>query len=97
VGAKHRRCDARCHHAGAGKCSCWCGGLFHGARGQRARAAFVEAYGQPIPAHSPELTEPLLHWRQMESEFMAAIRVAIESWAAPPELDLVDENDGAAA
>jgi hypothetical protein len=92
---KRRRCDARCHGAARGKCSCWCGGLFHGARGEVARAAFVAAYGHPIPVHSPELTEPLLHWRETESQFMASIEVAIEAYNAAAELDLVD--DGVAA
>lgn len=40
-----RTCDARCHEATALRCACWCGGLFHGARGQAARDAFVAEYG----------------------------------------------------
>jgi len=44
--SKSRRCDARCHNAKRGACSCWCGGLFHGADGKRAREAFREAWGE---------------------------------------------------
>jgi hypothetical protein len=77
--SKHRRCDARCHDAERVRCSCWCGGLFHGAEGQRARDAFVASYGNAIPARSPELTEPLLHWRQTESSFVAAMQAAADA------------------
>lgn len=87
MGSKHRRCDARCHNAKrpAHRCKCWCGGLFHGAGGTEARAAFVRAYGGPIPAESPELGEPLLHWREVGSTFVAAMDAARSS------------SDGAAA
>lgn len=72
-----RRCDQRCHAARCVRCSCWCGGLFHGAAGAAARAVFVAAYGGPIPAESPELAEPLLHWYR-ETEFVRALEQARE-------------------
>ena len=47
--ASSRRCDDRCHSARGPICTCWCGGVFHGARGAAAREAFVELYGdQPV-------------------------------------------------
>lgn len=39
-----RRCDERCHNAKRDECRCWCGGRFHGGRGQGAREAFVAAF-----------------------------------------------------
>jgi hypothetical protein len=90
--SKHRRCDARCHGAGRRKCSCWCGGLFHGQRGERARQAFVEAYGADVPALSPELTEPLLHWREVGSPFVAAMQAAVHA-----SVHQVEDREGAAA
>jgi len=30
---KVRRCDKRCHEARGARCTCWCGGFFHGADG----------------------------------------------------------------
>ena len=95
--SKHRRCDARCHNAARAACSCWCGGLFHGAAGARARAAFVASYGAEIPAQSPQLTEPLLHWHQVESSFVAALEAAFDARMGRPELHQVDEKSGAAA
>lgn len=76
MGSKHRRCDKRCHDAKRVRCGCWCGGLFHGAAGEAAREAFVAAYGASIPAESPELAEPLLHWPAVGSSFMAALDAA---------------------
>jgi len=52
--SKHRRCDARCHRATRDKCSCWCGGIFHGAKGEAARETFREAFGADVPAEEPE-------------------------------------------
>jgi hypothetical protein len=34
-----RRCDSRCHHAKGTRCTCWCGGAFHGSAGAANRAA----------------------------------------------------------
>lgn len=79
MGSKHRRCDARCHSAQlpASFCKCWCGGLFHGGAGADARAAFVAAYGGDVPAESPQLSEPLLHWCGSSfTEAMDAARAA---------------------
>jgi len=76
MSSKHRRCDKRCHAAQRVRCGCWCGGLFHGERGAAAREAFVQAYGAPIPAESPELAEPLLHWHGVGSTFMTAMDAA---------------------
>lgn len=47
--SKHRRCDARCHTATSRTCSCWCGGLFHGVKGEEARKAFRAEFEQGIP------------------------------------------------
>lgn len=33
-----RVCDDRCHNAKGSRCACWCGGNFHGAAGEQARA-----------------------------------------------------------
>ena len=98
MGSKHRRCDARCHDAARQKCACWCGGIFHGAAGRRARQAFVDTYGRDIPAESPELSEPLLHWHAVGSTFtraMTAARRAFELDQVDDQVDQVDE--GAAA
>lgn len=76
MSSRHRRCDKRCHAAKRRRCGCWCGGLFHGAAGESARVAFVNAYGAPIPAESPELGEPLLHWPGARSSFTVAMEVA---------------------
>jgi len=40
---KVRRCDKRCHEARGTRCTCWCGGFFHGADGAGAlnRAALT--------------------------------------------------------
>jgi hypothetical protein len=76
MSSKHRRCDARCHSARCVACRCWCGGIFHGAAGAAARREFVESFGAPIPAESPELAEPLLHWRVAGSRFMEALQRA---------------------
>lgn len=56
-----RRCDARCHHAKREKCDCWCGGLFHGAKGAAAREAFAEVWGEEVPPVEPSTTEPLFN------------------------------------
>ncbi len=50
------KCDARCHSAKGPprRCRCWCRGLFHGAQGAEARAAFVQAAGGDIPADGPQ-------------------------------------------
>lgn len=37
---KVRVCASACHAARSAVCACWCGGLFHGARGLDAREAF---------------------------------------------------------
>lgn len=55
----------------------------------------MASYGQPIPAQSPELTEPLLHWRQVGSPFVAAIEAACAARTRDGELNQVD--DGVAA
>lgn len=36
-----RRCDGRCHNAKGTKCTCWCGGAFHGANGAANREALA--------------------------------------------------------
>ncbi len=41
---KKRTCDSRCHEAREPACRCWCGGLFHGAKGKAAREAFAETF-----------------------------------------------------
>jgi hypothetical protein len=41
-----RSCDARCHKAKYERCTCWCGGLFHGRKGEAAREAFAEQFQQ---------------------------------------------------
>lgn len=74
--SKHRRCDRKCHGAARARCSCWCGGLFHGERGAVARDVFVAMYGAPIPAECPLLAEPLLHWSQVGSRFTEALEAA---------------------
>jgi hypothetical protein len=66
--------------------------MFHGQRGARGGAPFVEAYGADIPAVSPELTEPLLHWHGVGSTFTRAMRAAVEAWCQPEQ-----EGEGAAA
>lgn len=70
-----RKCGARCHNAKHPKCSCWCGGLFHGAAGQRARDVFVETFGEPIPADGQPV-EDLFHSGE---RFMRALEKARES------------------
>jgi len=40
-----RVCGKVCHKAKCDKCTCWCGGLFHGAKGNLAREAFKEEFG----------------------------------------------------
>lgn len=49
-----RVCGARCHKARQEECSCWCGGLFHGAGGADARAEFQEIFGRAVPASEKE-------------------------------------------
>lgn len=39
-----RVCGAQCHNAKRAPCRCWCGGLFHGAGGESARAEFQAAF-----------------------------------------------------
>jgi hypothetical protein len=46
---KVRVCDGKCHNAKKPDCDCWCGGMFHGARGSAARDAFKQAWGGEIP------------------------------------------------
>jgi len=41
--SKVKSCDARCHNAKHEKCTCWCGGRFHGKANQPARDKFIEA------------------------------------------------------
>jgi hypothetical protein len=38
-------CGKICHRAKRHKCGCWCGGLFHGERGNAAREAFKAEWG----------------------------------------------------
>lgn len=78
MGSKHRRCDERCHHARGAICNCWCGGLFHGARGAAAREAFAEVYGE-LPEEDPAEAEPLL-FRAEAQEFDSAMSAARKVW-----------------
>lgn len=57
--SSHRRCDAQCHDAKHEKCECWCGGLFHGAKGEAARQAFRDAFGDDVPPWDPRDEEQL--------------------------------------
>lgn len=44
---RRRVCGKTCHDAKRDKCGCWCGGLFHGSKGDAARAAFAEVWSEP--------------------------------------------------
>jgi hypothetical protein len=55
---KIRTCDKRCHDAKKPECDCWCGGKFHGARGEAARQEFRDRYGREIEHLHPEETGP---------------------------------------
>jgi len=44
-----RRCDSRCHNAVHPKCTCWCGGVFHGAKGGANRAKMTEIVKEMFP------------------------------------------------
>lgn len=48
-GGVTERCDARCHDAKTPKCTCVCGGRFHG-KGDRSQALF-----EAIKEHTAEL------------------------------------------
>jgi len=39
-----RRCDARCHNAKGKRCTCWCGGLYHGVGHKKAVELFKIIY-----------------------------------------------------
>jgi hypothetical protein len=41
---KTRICGKQCHNAKSPKCRCWCGGTFHGADGEAARATFATSF-----------------------------------------------------
>lgn len=51
-----RSCDGRCHKAKGAACSCWCGGVFHGAGGESAREAFRESFTE-IPTDEQSFLE----------------------------------------
>lgn len=78
MGSKHRRCDDRCHYARGPICNCWCGGVFHGARGAAAREAFIEAYGELLE-DDPNEVEPL--FRGQQNDFENAMAGARKVWA----------------
>jgi hypothetical protein len=80
-----RSCDARCHKARGPACSCWCGGVFHGAGGESARDAFVKEFGaEPADEKTFEkITDPDLwgtkagardRWRSAVQAAVAARR-----------------------
>lgn len=51
--SKVRVCGKVCHKAKGSTCKCWCGGLFHGSKGNAAREAFASEWGgDPKGDHS---------------------------------------------
>lgn len=69
-----RSCDGRCHQAKKEQCSCWCGGVFHGARGQEARDAFRETFNAAPPADEVEAD-------QMQLPAGGGAPIAAVTWA----------------
>lgn len=68
-----RICGARCHGARKPKCVCWCGGLFHGQRGQRAREVFAEEFGAEPKGEPKNQTEVFLSaMKNAKAVFFAA-------------------------
>jgi hypothetical protein len=64
-----RVCDSSCHEAKFDDCNCWCGGLFHGSKGEAAREAFADIFGD-YPSY--EFGLPAFHMA------MAAAKAASE-------------------
>lgn len=73
---KVRVCDRRCHGAKKPDCDCWCGGMFHGAKGAAAREAFRQTWGEEIPREGEPQQLPLGGVERWRAAMAAARGVA---------------------
>ena len=64
-----RKCDKRCHNAKGSRCSCFCGGAFHGSAGAANRASLQEGVTELLEQHG---------FKQGETAYIAQTELPLE-------------------